>query len=712
MNKDYICSFDGSRKSDCSIKWMETNPSDLNATRLNLTYKIDLIPWHISLLRSAMTVPSICFVSPGAVAAVRLRGGTNSFINPLKRSSVRIASRRIVRASVSTPSNVGTQKGNGLPPSTTTSAKDESSDALRDILLGVRELSKPLWGGNRRGVAWGWTAAALLLSFGTTIYAAAMSIQQRMFWNALNARDLPKFQKLMVFYVMFVIVGPIVLSLFEWVKARLALMWRGALTNHFVSDYLDDSTHYRLQARGSPVDNPDQRIADDIRTSTERCVRFFCVGIVAVFDLLVFSVLLYKVYPPLLATVVIYSAVGTTIIAVVGRRLVPLNRQQLAREADFRYALIRVRESSESIAFYQGEKAESTELKSRFGSLVSNALRLYGRSRDVMFLSASHRYWAQIVPITIIGPAYFNGTLELGSISQMFFSFNHVLSSLGIAVTEFANLAEFSAGVRRLRQLSRRMSEENTRANSDDSRRIARAYDVPNSSAELSVSNLCLETPRTPKRALVQEISFRINQGQRLLIVGTSGVGKSSLLRALAGLWESGTGSIHLPAREDTLFLPQKPFISLGTLRDNVLYPTEQMTRHVSDEEIQRVLSNVNLKHISERMGGLDAPGETLVKRMSLGEQQRLAFARVLIKRPRFLVGDEFTSALDLENERLLYSLLRGLGITCISVGNRPSLLEFHDTVIHLMEDGAWNVEEPSDTAERLNIALSPTKLR
>lgn len=649
-----------------------------------------------------------CFTSS---AAIRIGTQNSLFCRSTKNGSVRVARRPLsarlqprIRASAAVQASE-----NGTPPAKNVPDDriEAGTSALRDIMSGIGELAQPLWGGERRSVAWLWTAVSLIFAFATTLYSAALSLLQRTFWNALSTRDAVKFQKLMVMYVIAVVVGPIILSLFEWIKRRLSLMWRTALTNYFVDGYLSNSTHYRLLTRGAPVDNPDQRIADDIAAFTDKAVRFFCVGVVSIFDLAVFSFLLYKVYPPLLATVVIYSIVGTTAITIIGRRLVPLNRQQLSREADFRYALIRVRESSESIAFYAGEPAEKRQLSERFDKLFKNALRLFGRSRDVEYVSSSHRYWAQIIPTAVIAPAYFGGSMPLGNISQMFFSFNHLLQGFGLAVSEFAALAEFSAGVRRLRQLSRRMHEEANGAYGGA--RISRSYDSHLAPSELRVVDMSLQTPSDPPRQLVQQVSLHVSNGQRMLIVGTSGIGKSSLMRALAGLWDSGSGHVHLPAREHTLFLPQRPFISLGTLRDNVLYPRTSDNGAISDEEIERVLAKVNLKHVSQRMGGLDASGEQLTKQLSLGEQQRLAFARVLIAKPRFLVGDEFTSALDLDNERLLYGLLRDAGITCISVGNRPSLLEFHDVVLHLQEGGKWDIETPADAANRLNVQLAST---
>lgn len=643
-----------------------------------------------------------CFVSSGCM---RIGRQNSSFVESSRNTRVRVAKRGLrtfLQPKVKL-SSAATVSENVEPPKILVAKSEASGSALRDIMSGIGELAQPLWRGNRGGVAWAWTIGALVFAFGTTLLAAAQSQLLRTFWNSLSSRDYPQFKRLMVMYVGAVVLGPIVISLFEWIKRRLALMWRAALTKYFVHGYLHKSTHYRLLTRGEPVDNPDQRIADDISAFTTKAVRFFCVGIVAICDLAVFSVLLYRVYPPLLLTLVVYTAVGTTAVTLVGRRLVPLNRQQLSREADFRYALIRVRESSESIAFYGGESAEKGQLGRRFEQVFGNALRLFGRSRDVEYLSATHRYWAQIIPISVIAPAYFGGTMPLGNVSLMFFSFNHVLAGFGLAIAEFAALAEFSAGVRRLRQLSRRMRQE-----ADDAYeggRITREYGAVEGAGELRVVDVSLETPSVPPRTLVQEVSLHVKHGQRLLIVGTSGIGKSSLLRALAGLWDAGTGHVEMPAREHTLFLPQRPFISIGSLRENVTYPGNGES--IGDEEIETILATVNLKHVSERMGGLDASGEQLAKQLSLGEQQRLAFARVLVAKPRFLVGDEFTSALDLENERLLYQLLQESGITCISVGNRPSLLEFHDVVLHLQENGKWNIESPAAAALRLNVQLN-----
>lgn len=598
----------------------------------------------------------------------------------------------------------GTSKSGDLLDKT--SPSNSPLGALKDILTGMVELAQPLWGGDRKLIAWLWTLASLLFAFTSTLYAAMLSVIQRTFWNVLNAKEAAKFQKLLAVYFVAVILGPIVIAVFEWLKERLALAWRKALTHHFLSQYLTNRNHYRLTLSAQKVDNPDQRLSEDIMQFTSRAVRFFCVIGVGIFDLGVFSYILYNVYKPLLLTVILYSVIGTGVIAYFGRRLVPLNRLQLSREADFRYNLVRVRECSESIAFYGGEKAEGNELRHRFDEAFRNAIGLLGLKRDISFASNSYRYWAQVIPMAVVAPAYFRGAMPIGAISQMFFSFNHVLSSMGLVVTEFSALAEFSAGVRRLRQLSRALSQGSSKSSAVElaPSKIISDHHQDGAPADMKLTNLSLQTPSRPPRKLVQDLNMYIEAGQRVLVVGSSGVGKSSLLRALCGLWDDGEGTIALPRKSDILFLPQKPFITLGSLRQNVLYP--QSDAGVTDEEIEKALAEVNLAHVSERMGGLGASGEQLELRLSLGEQQRLAFARVLFAKPRFFAGDEFTSALDLENERLLYKKLRDLNITYISVGNRPSLLDFHDVVLHLQPEGAWSIETPRMVAERLQTVL------
>lgn len=583
---------------------------------------------------------------------------------------------------------------NGVPKS---DGAQNASRPFREMLGGVWQLSRPLFGGRRRVFAWMWTVATVFLAFAATLYAVLLSMIQKFFWNVLSSKDTASFGKLMASYGAAVVIGPFILALFEWTKERLALMWRRALTEHLLKGYFSDMNYYRLSIDDGDIDNPDQRIAEDVMKFTNRAVRFFTIMGVALFDVVIFSVILHRVYSPLLYVLILYSTIGTLTITIFGAKLLHLNRMQAMRDADFRFGLVRVREATESVAFYAGEDAEKGELLRRFGAAFRNNINLLGLKRNVTFLSTSFKYWAQVVPTAVVAPQYFAGKILLGTISQVYFSFNHVLSSLGLVVSEFTALAEFGAGVRRLKDLSDALAPSSA---SLERSRIETTLDTGDGAQALRVSDLTVETPSAPPRVLVSELSMEVSSGKRLVVIGRSGVGKSSLMRAICGLWDTGTGQIERPSSSNTLFLPQRPFLMLGTLRENVIYPSTRTD--VSDEEVEAALRRVNLGYLMTREDGLDAVGETLTRRLSLGEQQRLAFARIMISRPRLVVLDESSSALDLENEADMYKFIDELGVTCISVGNRPSLLAFHDKVLRLEEDGSWTVETPEFARSKL----------
>lgn len=588
----------------------------------------------------------------------------------------------------------------------------------QQILQGVHALAQPLWNSDRRNIAILWTLATVILASAVTAYAVLLSLVKKFFWNCLAAKDVSKFGLLLAVYIVTVSIGPFIEALFTWVQARLSLMWRRSLTEDLLARYFSDMKYYKLSVgllSSGLIDNPDQRISDNVIMFTNRAVSFITAFGVAIFDLIVFSVILHRIYAPLFYTLIVYAAVGTGGIAFAGKDLLKLNRQQVRREGDFRYGLVRVRETTESVAFYAGEKAEQTELERRLSNAFDNMIKLLGLQRTVEFLATAFRYIAQVLPTAVIAPRYFSGAVKLGVISQVYSAFNKVLSSLGLFVQEFQGLAEFSSCVRRLKDLSDVLdeNEKERQLQSDliegngkptELNNISCEVDENETADKLILQNVTVNTPGDAPKTLVRDVSISVSSGERLLVAGPSGFGKSSLLRAICGLWSCGSGRIIRPNTSNSIFLPQRPFVMLGTLRENIVYPGRQ---NVTDEQVEEALRRVNLGYLLERDEGLDQGGESLSRRLSLGEQQRLAFARIVVGKPKFVVLDESTSALDLENERKMYDIVKNLGVTCVSVGNRPSLLDFHDQVLRIEGEGKWNISTPRDAKDQQKSSVS-----
>jgi putative ATP-binding cassette transporter len=355
---------------------------------------------------------------------------------------------------------------------------------------------------------------------------------------------------------------------------------------------------------------------------------------------------------------------GSVLTVLIGRRLVRLNFNQLRFEADFRYSLVHVRNNAESIAFYQGEKTEFNRISERFHSVLKNFGFLIGWQRNLSFFTTAYSYLPVVLPFLVLFPQYFGGKIEYGDMIQANFAFTQVYAALSLIVSQIEQITNFAAGVERLSDFTGALNSEQTT--------------VPGikcqDSDRFGMVGMTLLTPNRMRR-LINDLSIELGSGDNLVVVGQSGVGKSSLLRAIAGLWSQGAGVVKRPPLSQIFFLPQKPYMLLGSLRDQLLYP--RLDRKIPDEELRNVLKMVRLEDLPERVGGFDAELDW-ADVLSLGEQQRLAFARLLANRPGFAVLDEATSALDIENEANLYGQLKLMGVHFISVGHRSSILDYH----------------------------------
>ncbi len=528
-----------------------------------------------------------------------------------------------------------------------------------------------------RRQAWTLLAVVLLLSLAVTGINVAFSYVGNYFTNALVKKDQDLAYLLVAVYFGGFLAGIPIVAMYQYVQGYLGMRWRQWLTDQLLERYFAHRRYYEIEAAGR-IDNPDQRIMEDIRSFTRTSLGFLLIVLGALMDLISFTGILWSKSVLLVAVVIGYSLAGTALTVWFGRRLVRLNFTQLRYEADFRYALVHLRDHAESIAFYQGERPEAEQIAQRFGRVLKNFGLLIGWQRNLSFFTTAYSYLPLVLPFIVLFPPYFGGSIEYGDMVQANFAFLQVYGALSLIVSQIEEITGFAAGVERLSDFAAALDPD-----------PAQEAGIRSAKAEyFALHDLTVQTPDR-SRTLIRKLRFDPQKAVNLAVVGPSGAGKSSLLRAIAGLWTRGAGTVHRPPLEQIFFLPQKPYMLLGSLRHQLLYP--RVGREAAESQLQEALAAVGLGDLPERVGGLEAELDW-ADLLSLGEQQRLAFARLFLNRPRFAVLDEATSALDLENEAHLYRQLARRGIHYISVGHRPSILAFHDQVLRLRGPSGWQV--------------------
>ncbi|MEO1068483.1 MAG: ATP-binding cassette domain-containing protein, partial [Cyanobacteria bacterium J06638_6] len=433
----------------------------------------------------------------------------------------------------------------------------------------------------------------------------------------------------------------------------------------------------------------DQRISEDIKNVTQLSVTMLGLGLESVVQLIGFVGVLWSVSVGMTLFLGVYGVVGSAIaLLFFGRKLTGINAEQLKREANFRFGLIDVREQAESIAFYRGQNWEERRLSDRFQQAVQNFNRFIRWQLGLDFFQNGYQYLTFILPSLILAPQILSGELEVGAIVQSQAAFDRIWLSLSLIIVQFEQLTALAASVGRLNGLTQALQLAGEPVQHQRIRVV--------NSAQLAVENLTVLTP-DGQRQLVENLSFEVPPGQPLLICGTSGVGKSSVTKAIAGLWSVGTGTLYRPQRRDILFLPQRPYMVLGSLRQQLLYPHADPAMDTAT--LQQILRKVNLIEL------VDSDLETVTdwaQRLSMGEQQRLAFARLLIHQPAYAVLDEATSALAVDQENQLYDQLSQTAITYISVGHRASLGPYHRQRLILCSEQRWTLEpiHPSQVSQ------------
>jgi putative ATP-binding cassette transporter len=516
---------------------------------------------------------------------------------------------------------------------------------------------------------------ALLLGFIVTLNGLNVvnSYVGRDFMTAIERHNPRWFAAEAGFYVAVFAASTVVAVFYRFTEERFALLWREWLTRRLVSRYMHGSTYYSLRERGE-VDNPDQRIAEDVRAFTTMTLSLTLMALNGTFTIFAFSGVLWSISPLLFAMAVAYAATGSLLTVLLGRPLIWLNCEQFDREAALRADLIHVREHGESIAIQRREDRLSVRLQQRIDALVENTKCIVAVNRNLGFFTTGYNYLIQIIPALVIAPMFMRGEVDFGVITQSAMAFSQLLGAFSLVVTQFGSISSYAAVLARLTALGE--ATEHTHEKS--------AIEILEGKA-FAYERLTLTSPRDG-RTLIRELSLDIREGWRLLITGPNETAKVALFRATAGLWQWGTGRISRPAHDELLFLPERPYLPPGTLRQALV---RNGGSTISDEQILQTLRLLDVETVITRAGGLDVERDW-DNILALGEQQLLAVASIVLARPRFVFLDRVATAFSVAQLDHALKVLCDSGVTCVLTGERGVLEHHYDAVLELALDGTW----------------------
>ncbi|HVY07647.1 MAG TPA: ABC transporter ATP-binding protein/permease [Burkholderiales bacterium] len=549
-------------------------------------------------------------------------------------------------------------------------------------------LIKPYWTSEERKSAWILLIAVVVLTLAMVYMDVQFNDWYNSFYNALQEKDKAAFWKLMGRFTILATIYIVMAVYAVYLNQLLQIRWRRWLTDNYLRDWLGERAYYRLQLVGNPADNPDQRISDDMKIFVDQSLDLSLGLLNAVVKLGSFVGILWALSGPLeipfngsqvvipgymVWAALIYAVGGTWLTHKIGKKLIGLSFDQQRFEADFRFSLVRFRENAEGVALYGGEQDELRGFRARFKNVVENWWRIMNRTKILNFFTIGYNQAAVIFPFVVAGNRYFAGTIQLGGLMQISNAFGHVQSSLSWFIGAYTTFATWKATADRLIGFRRSVEDAHAQAGSE-----AGVRQAPSADSSLVIDNVSLALPTGAP--LLAPSNVTIQPGESWLIRGPSGSGKSTLFRAIAGIWPFGKGLVRMPDKRDELFLPQRPYLPIGTLREVIAYPTRNAG--YPDDAMKDALAEVGLPALVDRLG----EQHNWSMQLSPGEQQRIAFARALLQKPAWLFLDEATSSLDEAAEQQLYRLLKEKlpQTTIVSIGHRSSLQAFHTRTLEL----------------------------